>query len=87
VHRVKERPHCDCRRSELNSCRWSVAFEPEPAVVPLQIKAFCKGKIAHYKVPRFVIFVDSYPMTVTGKIQKNILREQAKNILHPKHHK
>lgn len=38
------------------------------------IKAFCKGQIAHYKVPRVVRFVDDYPMTVTGKIQKFEMR-------------
>lgn len=34
------------------------------------IKAFCKGEIAHYKIPRYIRFVDEFPMTVTGKIQK-----------------
>ena len=42
-----------------------------------EIKAFCRGKIAHYKVPRYVSFVEDYPMTVTGKIQKFKLREMA----------
>ncbi len=41
------------------------------------LKAFCKGKIAHYKVPRYVKFVDEYPMTASGKIQKFKLREEA----------
>jgi fatty-acyl-CoA synthase len=36
---------------------------------------FCRGQIAHYKIPRYVIFLDSYPMTVTGKVQKHVLRE------------
>ena len=35
---------------------------------------FCKGKIAHYKIPRYIKFVDEYPMTVTGKIQKFKMR-------------
>jgi fatty-acyl-CoA synthase len=39
------------------------------------IKQFCKGKIADFKIPRHVKFVDSYPMTVTGKIQKFLMRE------------
>ncbi len=39
------------------------------------IRAFCKGKIAHYKVPRYVQFVDSFPMTVTGKAQKFKMRK------------
>ncbi|MBB3188982.1 AMP-binding protein [Halomonas cerina] len=41
------------------------------------LKAFCKGQIAHYKVPRYVKFVDEFPMTVTGKIQKFKMREEA----------
>jgi fatty-acyl-CoA synthase len=41
------------------------------------LKDFCKGKIAHYKVPRYIRFTDEFPMTVTGKIQKFKMREQA----------
>ncbi|MBV8693627.1 MAG: AMP-binding protein, partial [Actinobacteria bacterium] len=41
------------------------------------VKAFCQGKIAHYKVPRYVKFADDFPMTVTGKIQKFKMRETA----------
>ncbi|HYH48398.1 MAG TPA: AMP-binding protein [Acidimicrobiia bacterium] len=41
------------------------------------LEAFCKGKIAHYKVPRYIKFTDEFPMTVTGKIQKFKMREQA----------
>ncbi len=41
------------------------------------LKAFCQGKIAHYKIPRYVKFVDDFPMTVTGKIQKFKMREEA----------
>tara|TARA_A100001037_G_C14827087_1_gene490352 strand:- start:215 stop:685 length:471 start_codon:yes stop_codon:yes gene_type:complete len=42
-----------------------------------EVKAYCRGKIAHYKIPRYVTFVTEYPMTVTGKIQKFKLREDA----------
>jgi fatty-acyl-CoA synthase len=42
-----------------------------------EVKAFCKGKIANYKIPKYVKFVDSYPMTASGKIQKFKLREMA----------
>jgi fatty-acyl-CoA synthase len=42
-----------------------------------ELKGFCRDKIAHFKVPRYVLFVDEFPMTVTGKIQKYKLREQA----------
>ena len=41
-----------------------------------EIQLFCKQTIAHYKVPRYVRFVDHFPMTVTGKIQKFIMRER-----------
>ncbi len=41
------------------------------------VKEFCRGKIAHFKVPAEVAFVDEYPMTVTGKIQKFRLKEMA----------
>ena len=41
------------------------------------VREFCRGRIAHYKVPRYVIFVDEFPMTVTGKVQKFKLRETA----------
>jgi fatty-acyl-CoA synthase len=40
-----------------------------------EIRLFCKGAIAHFKVPRYIRFVDSFPMTVTGKIKKFIMRE------------
>jgi fatty-acyl-CoA synthase len=42
-----------------------------------EVRDFCRGRIAHYKVPRYVKFVDEFPMTVTGKIQKYKMREQA----------
>ena len=41
-----------------------------------EIQDFCRGQIAHYKVPRYVKFVDGFPMTVTGKIQKFLMRQQ-----------
>ena len=46
-----------------------------------EIRDFCRGQIAHYKVPRYVRFVDSFPMTVTGKVQKYLIREQARAAL------
>jgi fatty-acyl-CoA synthase len=42
-----------------------------------EICDYCRGKIAHYKVPRYVRFVDAFPMTVTGKVQKYLMREQS----------
>lgn len=39
------------------------------------LRTFCKGKIAHFKIPRYVIFTDDFPKTASGKIQKGKLRE------------
>jgi fatty-acyl-CoA synthase len=42
-----------------------------------ELREFCSGKIAHYKVPKYVVFVDEFPMTVTGKVQKYKMRDAA----------
>ena len=41
-----------------------------------EIRTFCKGEIAHYKIPRYIRFVNEFPMTVTGKVQKFVMRER-----------
>jgi fatty-acyl-CoA synthase len=41
------------------------------------LREYCRGRIAHYKVPRYVVVVDEFPMTVTGKVQKFKLRDRA----------
>jgi len=56
-------------------CAWVRLRDGETAT-PEEIRTFCQGQIAHYKVPRYVKFVDSFPMTVTGKIQKFLMRQQ-----------
>jgi fatty-acyl-CoA synthase len=45
------------------------------------LREFCTGKLAHYKIPRYVHVVDEFPMTVTGKVRKVQMREQALEIL------
>ena len=55
-------------------CAWIRLRDGEDADAD-EIKAFCKERIAHFKVPRYVKFVDGFPMTVTGKIQKFKMRE------------
>ena len=47
------------------------------AATPEEIRDYCRGKIAHYKIPRHVRFVDAFPMTVTGKVQKFLMREES----------
>jgi fatty-acyl-CoA synthase len=56
-------------------CAWVRLRDGESATGE-EIWAFCQGQIAHYKVPRYVKFVDGFPMTVTGKIQKFLMRQQ-----------
>jgi fatty-acyl-CoA synthase len=55
-------------------CAW-VKLRPGSALSTEDVRAFCTGKIAHYKVPRYVRFTDEFPMTVTGKVQKFKMRE------------
>ncbi|HLI05131.1 MAG TPA: AMP-binding protein [Ktedonobacteraceae bacterium] len=54
-----------------------VKVKPGEQVTGEELREFCKGQIAHYKIPRYYKFVDSFPMTVTGKIQKFVMREQS----------
>jgi fatty-acyl-CoA synthase len=56
-------------------CAWVRLRDGETATAE-EIRAFCQGQIAHYKVPRHIKFVDGFPMTVTGKIQKFLMRQQ-----------
>lgn len=55
-------------------CAW-VKLKPGESATEDEIKNFCKGQIAHYKVPRYVRFVTEFPMTVTGKVQKFQIRD------------
>jgi fatty-acyl-CoA synthase len=52
-----------------------IRLKPGARLTEDDVKAFCRGRIAHYKVPRYVAFVEEYPTTVTGKVQKYKLRE------------
>ena len=56
-------------------CAWIVLKSGETSTED-EIKAFCRDQIAHYKVPRYVRFVDELPMTVTGKAQKFVMRDK-----------
>jgi len=46
-----------------------------------RVREYCAGKLAHYKIPRYVHVVDEFPMTVTGKVRKVEMRERATEIL------
>jgi fatty-acyl-CoA synthase len=55
---------------------WIQRHEGE-AATEAEIREFCKGKMAHFKIPKYIWFVDEFPMTVTGKLQKFQMREIA----------
>ena len=54
-----------------------VKLRPDMAADEDELREFCRGKIAHFKIPRYVRFVDEFPMTVTGKVQKFVIREES----------
>jgi fatty-acyl-CoA synthase len=55
-------------------CAW-VKLRPGESLTAEDIRSFCQDQIAHYKIPRYMKFVDAFPMTVTGKVQKFVIRE------------
>ena len=61
-------------------CAW-IKLRPGHNLTEDDVRAFCKDQIAHYKVPRYIRFVDEFPMTVTGKMQKFIMREKMSEAL------
>ncbi|MDD0810247.1 AMP-binding protein [Curvibacter sp. RS43] len=61
-------------------CAWIVP-KPGQTLDEAEVRAFCKGQIAHYKVPHYIRFVTGFPMTVTGKIQKFKIRDTMKDQL------
>jgi fatty-acyl-CoA synthase len=56
-------------------CAWIMLRSGQTATAE-EIREFCRGQIAHYKIPRHVCFVDAFPMTITGKVQKYLMRQQ-----------
>ena len=60
----------------------SIILRPGETATEEGLRDFCDGQIAHFKIPHYWQFVDSYPMTITGKVQKNVMREQAIKDLH-----
>jgi fatty-acyl-CoA synthase len=61
-------------------CAW-IRLRPGQHLDADQVREYCRGKIAHFKIPRYIRFTESYPMTVTGKIQKFKMRDTSINEL------
>jgi fatty-acyl-CoA synthase len=56
-------------------CAW-IRLRPGASLREEDVQAFCREQITHFKIPRYIRFVDEFPMTVTGKIQKFRMREE-----------
>ena len=58
-------------------CAW-IRMRPDRAALDADaVRTFCEGRLAHFKIPRYVKIVDAFPMTVTGKVRKIEMREQS----------
>src|SRR6202040_3454593 len=64
----------DARQGE-ELCAW-VRLREGATLTDEELRAYCREKLAHYKVPRYVLFVSDFPMTVTGKVQKFVMRKE-----------
>jgi fatty-acyl-CoA synthase len=62
-------------------CAWIRMKPGRPALDADAVKTFATGKLAHYKIPRYVRIVDEFPMTVTGKVRKVKMREESVRVL------
>jgi fatty-acyl-CoA synthase len=56
-------------------CAW-IKLKTGATLTSEEVRDFCRAQLAHFKVPKYVRFVDAFPQTVTGKIQKFKIREQ-----------
>ena len=57
-------------------CAW-IKLKPNKTLTQEDIKLFCKDKISHFKVPRYIKFVDAFPINANNKLLKNVMREKA----------
>ncbi len=61
-------------------CAW-IQLKAGVTATETEIREFCRDRIAHYKIPRYIRFVDEFPMTITGKVQKFVMRERMRQEL------
>ena len=62
-------------------CAWVKLRDGAPEMTAARLKEFAAGKLAHYKIPRYVLVVEEFPMTVTGKVRKVEMREKTMAVL------
>lgn len=56
----------------------------DPSQMVKELLELSEGHIAHYKLPRYIVLVDSFPLTVTGKVKKNVIREEMNKMISEK---
>ena len=61
-------------------CAW-IRLETEGSIAEKDVREFCRGKIAHFKIPKYIRFVEDFPKTVTGKVQKFKMSEESTKLL------
>ena len=74
--RVGTQPISFCQNSEIPKAY--LVLKPGEKVTQEEMNKYCREKLAAYKVPRSIVFVDELPKTITGKIRKVEMREQKK---------
>jgi fatty-acyl-CoA synthase len=62
-------------------CAWIRLRDGADAITAESLREYCSGRLAHFKIPRYVHVVDEFPMTVTGKVRKVEMRERSVEIL------
>ncbi len=62
-------------------CAWVTIRDGAQAPTAESVREFASGKLAHYKIPRYVLVVDEFPMTVTGKVRKVEMRARTVELL------
>lgn len=62
-------------------CAWIKIRDKEKEIDLESLLNFCKGKIAHYKIPRYIRFVNEFPLTVSGKVKKNEMKHISNELL------
>jgi fatty-acyl-CoA synthase len=58
-----------------------IILQPGAEISEEDVREFCRGKISRYKIPKYVFFTNTFPMTQSGKIQKYLLREQGNKMV------
>jgi fatty-acyl-CoA synthase len=63
-------------------CAWIRMSEGAQPLTAESVREFATGRLAHYKIPKYVLVVDDFPLTVTGKVRKVEMREKSVDLLH-----